>query len=230
MIIGFVDTSVTWRGAQVPGPTEASNGLYGYLLPGTALLTAPPTGDIHFVLPTGVTFVKSQGEWRYPTWRILSEILARRLGPAIGEQVLAQVISASFMRRGSLYVMLDDGVNTSDVVADHNRPNRSASLLRSTLTGRNISRPAHRKILEAASRIDGAILFSNRGRILDVASMIGEPPEEAYQAVGFETLERFGGARSTAAWNASIYGLAIKVSDDGPVDAYEYGRRVFQSG
>jgi hypothetical protein len=31
-------------------------------------------------------------------------------------------------------------------------------------------------------------------------------------------------------WNASLHGLAIKVSDDGPVDAYEPGQLVFHSG
>jgi hypothetical protein len=31
-------------------------------------------------------------------------------------------------------------------------------------------------------------------------------------------------------WNASVHGLAIKVSDDGPVDAYERGQLVFHSG
>lgn len=60
--------------------------------------------------------------------------------------------------------------------------------------------------------------------------MVGEPSPAALTPVGLESLERFGGARSTAAWNASVHGLAIKVSDDGPVDAYEYGRPVFHSG
>lgn len=163
MVIGFVDTSVTWQQAEVQGPTEALNGLYGYLRRGVSILTAPPTGDIRLVLQDGTTFVKSQGEWRYPTWRILREILDERLGSEIGGLVLAQVESASHMRRGSLYVFLDNGVNPSVVIADHARHERAANLLRSTLAGRSIRRPAQRRILEAAARIDGAILFDNRG-------------------------------------------------------------------
>jgi hypothetical protein len=134
------------------------------------------------------------------------------------------------MRRGSLYVFLDDGVNPSDMIADYIRPERVASLLRSTLAGRSIRRPAHRRILEAASRIDGAILFDKRGQIVDVACMVGEPSQTALAYRGLETPARYSGARSTAAWNASIHGLAIKVSDDGPVEAYEYGKPVFHSG
>jgi hypothetical protein len=230
MIIGFVDTTVAWRQAQVQGPTEALNGLYGFLRQGVSILSASSTGDIQLVLPNGTAFVKSQGEWRYPTWRILRDILEQRLGAEIGAQVLAQVVSASYNRRGSLYVFLDDGVHPSDVVADHNRPERSASVLRSTLAGRSIRRPGQRKVMEAASRIDGAIILNNRGRFVDVASMVGEPQPEALASAGLEALQRFGGARSTAAWNASVHGLAIKVSDDGPVDAYEYGQLVFHSG
>jgi hypothetical protein len=229
-VSGFVDTSVAWRRAHVHAPTDTLDGLYGYLRPGTSILTAPPTGDIRFVLSNGITFVKSQGEWRYPTWRILTEILDRRLGTEIAGHALRLVVSASYMRRGSLYVFLDDGVNPSDVVPDHTRPDRVASLLRSTLAGGFISPQAQRRILQAASRIDGAIIFDHRGQILDVASMVAEPQQTALASVGLASLVRFAGARSTAAWNASVRGLAIKVSDDGPVDAYEYGNLVFHSG
>jgi hypothetical protein len=83
-VSGFADTSLAWRQAGVQAPTPALDGLYGYLRPGTSILTASPTGDIRFVLPDGVTFVKSQGEWRYTTWRTLREFLDRRLGPEVG--------------------------------------------------------------------------------------------------------------------------------------------------
>ena len=33
-------------------------------------------------------------------------------------------------------------------------------------------------------------------------------------------LERFSGARTRAAWNASFTGIAIKISQDGPVQIY----------
>lgn len=229
-ISGFVDTSVVWPNAKVQAPTDALAGLYGYLGPGTSILTAPPTGDIRFVLSNGVTFVKSQGEWRYPTWRSLSEILDRRLGTEIAGHALRLVVNASYMRRGSLYIFLDDGVSPSDVVPDYLRSDRVASLLRSTLAGGIISLHPQRRILQAASRIDGAIIFDHRGQILDVASMVAEPKQTALEAVGLTSLVRFAGARSTAAWNASVRGLAIKVSDDGPVDAYEHGQLVFHSG
>ncbi|AMU23400.1 hypothetical protein [Mycobacteroides abscessus] len=230
MVIGFVDTTVAWRQPQFRGPTEDLDGLYGFLRPGVSILRASPAGDIQLVLPNGTAFVKSQGEWRYPTWRTLRDLLVRRLGAEVGPQILAQVVSASYKRRGSLYVFLDNGVDPSEMVADHNRPERSASILRSTLTGRGIRSSRQRRVVNAASRIDGAIIFDSRGYIVDVATMVGEPLPEALAAAGIDGLQRFGGARSTAAWNASVHGLAIKVSDDGPVDAYEYGQLVFHSG
>lgn len=99
-----------------------------------------------------------------------------------------------------------------------------------TLAGGIISHAAQRRVLGAASRIDGAILLNNRGQIVDVASMVSDPREAALASAGLECLKRFPGARSTAAWNASVHGLAIKVSDDGPVDVYERGQHVFHYG
>lgn len=78
-------------------------------------------------------------------------------------------------------------------------------------------RPGQSRILQAASRIDGAIIFNRQGQIVDVASMVADPEPEARASVGVNSLVRFGGARSAAAGNASIRGLKIKVSEDGPV-------------
>jgi hypothetical protein len=227
---GIAEAALPWDDAKVPAPVEDLDGLYGFLRPGTSILSASPSGDIHLVLPTGVTFVNAKGKWRYQDWEVLRGILDPRLGPEVAEYALRLVEGASYQRRGSLYVFLNDDAIPSDVVPDHVSPNRAASTLRSTMAGGTISDPTARRLLRAASRIDGAILFDNRGRIIDAASMVSEPSHAALASAGLKALQRFPGARSTAAWNASVHGLAIKVSDDGPVDVYEAGRHIFQSG
>jgi hypothetical protein len=58
--------------------------------------------------------------------------------------------------------------------------------------------------------------------------MIGEPSQTVLSACGVSKLVRFPCARSTAAWNASLYGLAIKVSEDGPITMYKSGNLVGQ--
>lgn len=227
---GIAETAMPWDDATIPAPVEDLDGLYGYLRPGTSILTAAASGEIRLVLPTGLTFVNSQGKWRYQDWEVLRAILEPRLGTAVAAHALRMVEGASYERRGSLYVFLNDDATATEVVPDHASPTRAAIVLRSTLAGSYITDPTPRSLVRAASRIDGAILLDNQGKIVDAASMVSEPSQAALAAAGVTSLQRFPGARSTAAWNASVHGLAIKVSEDGPVDVYEGGRHIFQSG
>jgi hypothetical protein len=43
-------------------------------------------------------------------------------------------------------------------------------------------------------------------------------------------LKSYPGARSTAARNCSVYGVAIKVSHDGPISIFEGGRLKLELG
>jgi len=215
---------------EVLAPVEELEGLYGLLRAGTSILSVSPSGDIYFALSSGVTFVNSQGHWRYQSWKGLTDVLEHRLGADVGQRALRLVAGASYERRGSLYVFLNEGVDPSQVVPDHADTNRHARTLRATVAGGSLNDPKSVRVLRSASGVDGAVVFDHRGRISDVASMISEPSMDALTAAGQNHLKRFPGARSTAAWNASIYGLAIKVSEDGPVDVYEGGKHVFHSG
>jgi hypothetical protein len=227
---GFADTSGEWEDSVVLAPAEDLKGLYGFLRTGTSILSASRSGDIHFALSTGVTFINSQGTWLFQDWGVLRRLLEARLSADIAEHALQLVAGCRYERRGSLFVFLDAGVDPSEIVPDHANPDRVARTLRSSVSGGVLGDPASIRVLQAASGIDGAVLLDDHGRILDVASMITEPSPAALAAAGRQDLERFPGARSTAAWNASICGLAIKVSDDGPVDVYEHGQHVFHSG
>jgi hypothetical protein len=61
-------------------------------------------------------------------------------------------------------------------------------------------------------------------------TLLGEPSLASLRATGHADLRRFPGARTTAAWNASIHGLALKVSEDGPITVFRHGRVVGQMG
>ena len=60
--------------------------------------------------------------------------------------------------------------------------------------------------------------------------MIGEPTTPECVAAGQNAMQRFPGARTTAAWNASIFGVAIKISEDGPISIFERGEVILQLG
>lgn len=228
---GFSDACHAWPegdGSGVADPGARSG--EPTLPPDSVLLTALPSGDISFALSCGTTFVNSQGRWRHQNWDPLGQVLAAHCEPAVTRSLLHWVTTASEARTGALVVVLPEGAPVSDIVPDHESVVRTARTLRDTVRGMNIREPFAARVLRVASRIDGAVLVSSDGTILDVASMITEPDGAALEDAGHTRLRRLGGGRSTAAWNASILGLAIKVSEDGPVQAFERGHRVFPAG
>ena len=127
-------------------------------------------------------------------------------------------------------MILEDEPELEKLVPDHASGNRVNGPLRRTASALSIEQVDHRRLLTAAAEVDGALVLSTGGGVLDVACMIGEPSNEKLQAGGLDHLSRFSGARETAAWNASLYGGAIKVSADGPILIYVRGRLVGRLG
>ena len=48
--------------------------------------------------------------------------------------------------------------------------------------------------------------------------------------LSIEDAEVFPGARATAAWNASLFGLAVKVSADGQIIVFSEGKIIWEIG
>lgn len=76
-----------------------------------------------------------------------------------------------------------------------------------------------RAILADLASLDGAAVVSSTGRLLAYGSIIKGRQTEANQAQG---------ARTRAAFAASNYGVAIKVSSDGEIAAYFQGEERFK--
>ena len=81
-----------------------------------------------------------------------------------------------------------------------------------------------------AANVDGAILVDRLGKIIDVGCMIRHADSVVLREEGIEDAPTFAGARTTAAWNASFYGLAIKVSEDGPISIFRRGKQLVRIG
>ena len=113
---------------------------------------------------------------------------------------------------------------------DHAGSDRSNQALRSLATQLQLSNPAHQKLLRSSAGIDGAILFSRDGSVLDLACMVTSPSAAELDRKGVKLGSSLAGARSTAARNCSVYGLAIKISDDGPISVFESGKLVLELG
>ena len=205
-------------------------GAVSLVRPGTMALLAANNGDLYVVLPSGAVFVKSQGAWQYLNYRSFQALLSQYVPEALAQIVLQLAVDLSFARRGSLLCLPKDLNSITSLVPDHLNPKRPNRALRQAAANIVLDSEAQLPALRGIAGADGAIVIGDNGRVLDAACMIGQPDERALNAVGVNQLQRFEGARTTAAWNASIFGVAIKISDDGPISLFAGGRLVGQIG
>jgi hypothetical protein len=230
-IVGIValstDASISSGGAVLPTELQPIASL---VRAGTMAFVCAPNGDLYVVLPSGAVFVKSQGSWHYQNFSSFQSLLSKYVPQPIAQPLLRLLLDLSYKRKGALFCVPADLSTVEQLVPDHTNSRRANFALRQAVSGLQIDTKAHRKVLLAAAAVDGAIVISNAGAVVDVACMIGEPGPEALAHSGHSQLTRFAGARSTAAWNASIYGLGIKVSEDGPISVFSKGHLVGQLG
>lgn len=226
---GVVDIRTPWNFTPTASPIEELDGLYGYLQKdtGVSILSASSEGEIYYSTPNGFQFVKSKGRWRYRNWNGLRDVL-KSLPEEVAENIFRLVRRSSYNHDGSLYVILDSRDEISRISGGYDSHDKANSVLRVFAYEGNVAAREYFRILKTASRIDGAIVMDSEGTILDVASMILSQSPEAWRKRNLEKPQTFPGARSTAAWNASLHGVAIKVSDDGPVEVFKYGRMILR--
>lgn len=204
-------------------PHERLRGLHGLVVPGTAAVSVSRHGDLYVALPNGSTFGKSQGQWHYHDYAGVEELLARHLCREVARNALQMSLNLSFDRTGALFVFLEDAGSITELVPDHGTPERVARPLRQSVLGLKLAARADRRFLTSAARADGAVMLTSSGEVLDAACMISEPSRQRLDAVSVSNLKKFAGARTTAAWNGSFFGVAIKVSEDGPIEIYLKG-------
>lgn len=229
-VTGVVVCDTTLGNTSLSAPHERLGGFYKYLGPGTAVVSASEHRDIFVSLPNGLTFAKSQGTWRFQDHEALATALEARLAPAVARSALRLALNASYDRSGALLVFLEDSSKAGSVVPDHANPRRVARSLRESVSGLSILSSSDSRVIGAAARADGAVVFDRNGQVVDAACMITEPSAAMVTAAGLPTLQRFSGARTTAAWNASVSGTAIKVSEDGPIEVYSRGQSIARMG
>jgi len=193
---------------------------------GTMAFVSAANGDLYVVLPNKAVFVKTQGRWHYLNFTSLQSLIEAYLPESIVRPLLQIILDMSYERRGGLFCIPERDISIQELVPDHFAEDRPNNALRRAAKNLNIYNNAHREILLATAGIDGSIVVSRDGEILDAACMIGEPDEKSLASLGLLCLQRLPGARSTAAWNASILGLSIQVSEDGPISIYSKGKRL----
>jgi hypothetical protein len=229
-IIGVATFKLSAAMGTAFAPHEKLIPISSAVVPGTMAFVSSPHGDLYVLFSNGATFVKSQGRWRYFNYSLLAKLVSKLVPSKIAVGLVRMILDLSFERKGGLIVVLSDKDLMRRLVPDHVDEKKSNESLRTFSLGLQIDDVSHRQVLTSGAGIDGAIIISSEGLVLDCACMIGEPSLSDCNNAGKENLQRFPGARTTAAWNASIYGVAIKISEDGPITIFEKGNVVLQLG
>ncbi|ATB32342.1 hypothetical protein [Melittangium boletus] len=190
-------------------------------------LVASPQGDLFILSGKGSVFQKTHGHWRVLDYEALHERLSLRFREDVVIGVLRAAIDLSFERTGALFCLLDSREDLTDFIPDHGHALAANSHLRRSLRGQNISVWAQRQVITAAAATDGAVVLDKDGSVLDIACMISSPREIARLGLREPSMP---GARALAAWRASFRGVAINVSEDGPITVYERGATIGRIG
>jgi hypothetical protein len=186
-LIGLVGLSVssrivgaaTFKGVSQEGvafaPSTSVIPISSAIVPGTMAFINSPRGDLYLLFPNGATFMKAQGRWRYLNYSPFIELIGQLLPQDLVAGLTRIVLDLSYERRGGLIVIVDDAKMVSKLVPDHLKVGRANQPLREFANKLNILEDGHIRLVRGAAAIDGAIIVAKDGRILDVASMIGEP-------------------------------------------------------
>jgi hypothetical protein len=211
-------------------PHEDLRGLRQLVRPGTMAFVTSKQGDVYTLFPNGAVFQKTQGMWHYLNYDALFSVLMGYISEAVADAVLRAALNLSYSKQGAILAILIDKVHLCRVVPDSNSQRRANATLRDCMAGLNITKWEHRPFILSAAGADGAVILDAAGSVLDVACMIGDPSRDDLAAAGHSELQKMPGARSTAAWNASIFGTALKISEDGPITVYQKGVEIARIG
>ena len=170
------------------------------------ICTTTQTGELFLFRKNSVM------KWTHEGWRRVSgtgilSIMSAYV-PDEAASVLADVaVELSIRKRGGLIAVVQDPAEISDGAS----PGLGAYFREDPLL--NITRADYPLIMRMAS-LDGCLLVDSTGAIRNAGVILKLPG--AHTGAG-------EGARSAAASYASTHGLAIKISQDGPISIYEKG-------
>lgn len=189
---------------------------------GAFAVTVNEASEIEVLLSPDKLLVRRKGVWAIFDPDIFRSFLAGSMVPAAIEDLLWTVYALSRIRHGT-------------VVLIHNRGRRLAALKKGSVggddpigrllvdrvTGRTIGELKQAGTLLRILSSDGMTVFNRSGRLVETGFIIDTSHVR-------ETVT--GGGRTTAASAASCFGKVIKVSQDGPIELYRDGKRVYRFG
>ncbi len=230
MLVDLVDIEQFSRGCagtSLPAPSAARYWAHclATLADGHTCLVLTPNGEIK-VFAGGVQVLHFlEGRWRVSDVREKYHTFRRAIGdPKLADKLFSAALDLAENRRGGLFVLLDQAESATTLVAPEDllvhTPAESAgkSQVHYLLFDKRVPE-LELSVLESIARVDGGIVMDREGRLLAFGAILRTTEQ---------SLAAQEGGRTTAAVQASRFGLALKISEDGIVSFYRAGKRVWE--
>ncbi|MEZ4599515.1 MAG: hypothetical protein R2940_06975 [Syntrophotaleaceae bacterium] len=178
--------------------------------------------EIEIVLDTDKLLLWRKGAWRIFDPDIIREFLAGKLEKRSIDYLVWTVYALSRSRHGTVILIPEEGTDLDALRKGSvgGRDPLSRALIRH-VRGTKIGTLKRSGELISILTSDGMTVFNRRGELIDSGMIVDISPVRDLVT---------GGGRTTAATAASHFGRVIKVSEDGPVELYRDGRRVYRFG
>jgi DNA integrity scanning protein DisA with diadenylate cyclase activity len=178
--------------------------------------------EVEIVLDTDKLLLWRSGYWRIYDPDIMHEFLGGKLEKRSIDYLVWTVYALSKARHGTVVLVAEDedGIETLRKGAVGGRDPLSQALIRH-VRGTKIGTLKRSGELSRILSSDGLTVINRKGELLDTGVII-----DTSRVSELVT----GGGRTTAATAASYFGRVVKVSEDGPVELYRDGRRIYRFG
>lgn len=167
-----------------------------------------------------IVFQWDQGIWKNRELSLIeSVILAYGVKADFAKMLVDILFTLSELRSGAL-ILLIRGEKLPETIGKIDTTTLGTALCKS-LQGSSFHSLRTNNSIIGLLTSDGMTTFDIKGNLIDCGTIID-------LSTASETARVAGGGRSQAACAASIYGLAIKVSEDGPISIYKNGQKALE--
>lgn len=190
---------------------------------GAFAVTVNEASEIEVLVSPARLLVRRKGKWGVFDPDIFRSFLAGSLDGDSIDELLWTAYALSKARYGAVILIHNRGARqlTALKKGSVGGDDPIGRLLIGRVKGRSVSELKQAGTLLRLLSADGMTVFNRNGRLLDTGFIIDT--SHAHEVVT-------GGGRTTAASAASFFGKVIKVSQDGPIELYQDGRRVYRFG
>ena len=190
---------------------------------GAFAITVNEASEIEVLTSPAKLLVRRKGAWSIFDPDIFRSFLAGSIDEESIDELLWTVYALSKLRHGTVILIYNGGRRqlTALKKGSVGGADPIGRLLISRVKGRKVTNLKQADALLRILSSDGMTVFSRSGKLLETGFII-----DTSHARGMIT----GGGRTTAASAASHFGKVIKVSQDGPIELYQEGRKIYRFG